>query len=370
MARRRVTLLCVLLALLMGVRIGPGVRVAWRTPAARAADGTPKNDDASAQDRAKEFLVQGVELLKRAQYQAALERFDAAYGLVASPNIHYDRALAYLGMGRQAAALEAFEAFLADASHPPSGKREQAQSHQTDLRTRVARLDASALPLGAEVGVDGSGRGRTPFARSIYLDPGPHEISIRLSATAGVIREPVNARPGQTVEVTLHPDPPAIAAVAPPAAAHQAPRLDPAGEPPPPAMSEPWLSSRGAGTGAIAAAAGGLVLLGAGVTFGILAQREGDSLTRDSRSATDAHPVLYDPHKQSSGKADQRLETVFVSAGAVALAGGIVLYALNRRRATESSAAGKSVRAGTGYVLTGAPLFGPGLAGANLRMRF
>ena len=183
--RRRVALAGLVVALLIGVRFERGVRVAWGVSAARAADGTPENNDASARDKAKDLLVEGVDLLKRAQYQAALERFDTAYALVPSPNIHYDRALAYLGLGTQAAALEAFEAFLADATHPPPGKREQAESYQTELSTRVAQLDASALPPGAEVGVDGRGHGTTPLARSIYLDPGAHEISISLSVPVG-----------------------------------------------------------------------------------------------------------------------------------------------------------------------------------------
>jgi hypothetical protein len=278
--------------------------------------------------------------------------------------------LAYLGLKRQAAALEAFEAFLADATRPPPGKRERAQSYQTDLRTRVARLDASALPPDAEVGVDGSARGTTPLARSIYLDPGAHEISICLSGTPGVIREPVNARAGQAIEVTLHPDPPAVAMVASTAATPSSPLPDSAGDVSPPTASGPWFASTRARTGAIAAAAGGVVLLGVGLTFGLLAQREGDNLTSDSRRAISTQPVLFDPNKQSSGQADQRLETIFVSAGAVALAGGIVLYALNRHRAAESGASGKSIPARAAYVLTGTPLFGPGLAGGSLRMRF
>src|SRR4051812_21816722 len=84
------------------------------TRAGRAADQTPPPapvDDARPAATAR--LIEGVDLLKRGQYQAALEKFDQAYALIPSPNIHYDRGLAYRGLGRNAAAVDAFEAFLA-----------------------------------------------------------------------------------------------------------------------------------------------------------------------------------------------------------------------------------------------------------------
>ena len=371
-AWHRIPLLGFVGALLIGVRLEPAVRVTWMASVARADDGAAENRDSSARARAKELLVEGVDLLKHAQYESALERFDAAYALVPSPNIHYDRALACVGLQRSAAALEEFETFLDEATHPPSGTREEAQRHVTDLRARVAWLDPNMVPSGAEIIVDGNRRGTTPLARWIYLDPGRHEISIRVSGVAAVIREPVNARAGEAVEVTMDLDPsaPTIAAETRAAAMSPAVRLNFAGETPPPAASKPWLSSTGARNGAILAMAGGVVLLGAGLTFGLLAQRAGDSLTNASRSATPTKPAVLDPQTQNSGKADQRLETILVGAGAVALTGGILLYALNRHRAAGSSASVKSIPARAGYALIGAPLFGSGLAGARLRMQF
>jgi hypothetical protein len=354
------------IALSIGVRFENGIPVAWGNSAARAADRMPKDDEALLRHRAKELLVEGVDLIRRGQYQTALERFDAAYSLVPSPNIYYDRALAYLGLRRPAAALEAFEAFLAESTHPPPGKREEAQSHQTQLLAQVARLDTSALPPGAEVIVDGSGRGKTPLPRSVYLDPGPHEISIFLSTSAARISQPVEARAGQVVAVELHPDPPAVATLAPTAATPLTPQVDwRSGGGPPPASHLGLYS-----TSAIVAAAGGIVLLGVGATFGILAQRAGDSLTRDSQRATPTQPVFYDPGKQQSGRTDQRLEVIFLGAGAATLGASIVLFGLNRHHAAERSASGKSILARAGSAATGSPLLGPGLVGANVRMQF
>ena len=354
------------IALSLGVRFEKGMPVAWGNAAARAADRMPENDDALLRHRAKELLVEGVDLIRQGQYQTALERFDAAYSLVPSPNIYYDRALAYLGLRRPAAALEAFEAFLAESTHPPPGKREEAQSHQTQLLTEVARLDTGALPPGAEVIVDGIGRGRIPLSRSVYLDPGPHEISILRSTSAARISQAVEARAGQVVAVELHPDPPAVAAGAPTAATPLTPQVDWRSEGGPPAVSHSGLYS----TTAMVAAAGGIVLLGIGATFGILAQRAGDSLTSDSQRATPTQRVFYDPGKQSSGRTDQRLEAIFLGTGAATLGASIVLFALNRHQAAERSASGKSILVRAGHAATGSPLLGPGLVGANVRMQF
>jgi hypothetical protein len=355
-----------LIALSLGVRFENDVPVAWGNSAAQAADRTPKDDDALLRHRAKELLVEGLDLIRQGQYQTALERFDAAYSLVPSPNIYYDQALAYLGLRRPSAALEAFEAFLAESTHPPPGKRQEAQSHQSQLLTQVARLDTGALPPGAEVIVDGIGRGRTPLPRSVYLDPGPHEISILLSTSAAPISQPVEARAGQVVTVELHPDPPAVATLAPTAATPPTPEVGWRSESGPPAASHSGPYS----TSAIVAAAGGIVLLGVGATFGILAQRASDSLTSDSQRATPTQRVVYDPGKQRSGRTDQRLEAIFLGTGAASLGASIVLFGLNRHHVAERSASGKSILARAGYTATGSPLLGPGLVGANVRMQF
>src|SRR5215471_12025381 len=87
---------------------------------ARAAD-RPPPVTASARASARAKLVEGVELLRRDDYAHALARFQEAYALVPSPNIHYDIGLAYLGLGRDIDALYAFDAFLAGADQAAQG---------------------------------------------------------------------------------------------------------------------------------------------------------------------------------------------------------------------------------------------------------
>ena len=99
-----------------------------------------------ARETARARLVEGVELLRGKQFAQALAKFDEAYALVPSANIFYDRGLAYQGLGRDADALEAFDAFLAHADHPPPGTREKATHERDQLRTRVATLAVTSDP--------------------------------------------------------------------------------------------------------------------------------------------------------------------------------------------------------------------------------
>ena len=110
---------------------------AYAAPAP-AAPAVEKKED--AREAARSRLVEGVELLRQKQFAQALTKFDDAYALVPSPNIFYDRGLAYQGLGRDADALEAFDAFLAQADHAPPGTREKATRERDALRGRVAAL--------------------------------------------------------------------------------------------------------------------------------------------------------------------------------------------------------------------------------------
>ena len=84
---------------------------------------------------------------------------------------------------------------------------------------------------------------------------------------------------------------------------------------------------------ALSICAAGVALLGAGLTFGALAKRESDSLSRDSANGANM-AVLFDPDKESRGTTYQTLQVVSLVVGGAGLATGIVLYATTRGRAT------------------------------------
>jgi hypothetical protein len=338
--------------------------------AARSAKNQPQPPTEAARRIATSRLVEGVDLLKKGQYATALGKFDEAYALVPSPNIHYDRGLAYLGLGQNAAALEAFEAFLAGATRPPEGKREQAQRHRDNLRPRVARVELASDPTGAEVTVDGRAYGSTPLGRTIYLDPGSHELAARIRSTGAGAVERIAAAAGQELKVTLKLAPARVSVAQVPLraslAAGPAPTSSATNGSTENLPREADSRSR-AQAWTIVAVSGGVALLGAGLTFGLLTRHYGNGLTADSQARAG-----FDPKKEDNGLKYQTLEEVFLTVGAVALVGGVVAYALERRHAARESAASgrRSASSRAAWSLTGAPVLGPALAGARVGVLF
>jgi hypothetical protein len=258
---------------------------------------------------ARAKLVEGVAALKRGEPGAALARFEEAYKLVPSPKIHYDFGLAYVGLGRQADAVAAFERFLAEAPDAPPDKRAKAASLAAMLRGQLAEAEAEAEARPAPIVV---GSGPQPAGPPVH-PTSPSETTALLS-------------PGMLDEQSDE------GVIVPAATASQNDRL------------------RRRRIAAVAIGAAGAAFLTAGVVFGALAQREDDSLTRDSQMATATHPTPFDASKESRGLTYERLQIAGLAVGAVAVVTGTVLYAASRR--------GLVVEPGAGAALAGATVRG------------
>jgi hypothetical protein len=149
---------------------------------------------------ARAKLVQGGEMLKRGQFEDALARFQEAYKLVPSPKIQYNFGLAYRGLGRKADALEAFERFLAEAKDAPPDTRQTAERGRAQLLGQVTVLEVKTDLPDAEVFIDGRSYG-TARASGIYLDPGPHQLSVEKPGQGTAYTERINATAGQRITV-------------------------------------------------------------------------------------------------------------------------------------------------------------------------
>jgi Tetratricopeptide repeat len=294
--------------------------VALPVRAARAD--APPGAGPSARESAHAKLVEGVELLKRGDFGEALRRFEDAYAVVPSPNIHYDLGLAYLGLDRAPDALAAFDRFLAEAKDAPSDRREKAERHREGLRARVATVRLSSDVASADVTVDGRARGGAALGGALYLDAGHHRIAVS-SPRAGTTRiAEVDVRAGQTLELTLRLlDAPEAGIGAPFARA-----------PAPSAPSPTEDVGRSLRTWGIVAAAAGVALAGGGVVFGLLARREGDRV-----SAASLAYGTFDPGQEQRGTRDQTIEAVLIAAGATAALSGTVLFAVGRKHEAEKS---------------------------------
>jgi hypothetical protein len=188
------------LAALFAVAIAstPGVAVASPAGEAKAA--------------ARKKLVEGADLLKHGDFQAALARFQAAYDLVPNPKIQYNFGLAYMGLGRNADAFQAFLAFLGEASDASTDTITKARGYKDGLVQKICRLTVRADADGATIGVDARSYGLTPRREEILLDAGTHVLLVEKAGVGRRFSRTFEAVPGGslTLEATLlaiEPDP-------------------------------------------------------------------------------------------------------------------------------------------------------------------
>ena len=339
---------------------------AHAAPTAPPAAPAPAAGTEAAKETAHARLVEGVELLRGKQFAQALAKFDEAYALVPSANIFYDRGLAYQGLGRDADALEAFDAFLAHADRAPPGTRDKATHERETLRERVATLAVTSDPPGAEISVDGRRRGVTPLSGALYIDAGPHEVAARNVSSGIVTTERIVAAPRETVRLTLRfgvaETQPSSSKGLPPQSRADAPSPAPAlvdGHRSSDAV-EPRSGSR-FDVPTLTFASIGAVFLATAATFAILGQRESDSVMNAS---------MWDSPKDSAGKRDNTLAEVFLAAGAAAVTTSAVLFGIRESRQHAERAKAERARSQARVTVDGDASVAPGFAGARLRLTF
>jgi hypothetical protein len=252
------------------ILVAIGLSLASLTPAAAARD--PK-----AVARAK--LMEGAQLLQQGDYEEALSRFQEAYESVPSPKIFYNYGLALRGLGRNAEAIAAFDRFLAEAPDAAADKRTDATRRRAELLKKVAILEISSEETGAEIVIDGTSYGQIPRTRPIYLDGGPHLLSVRKGTAQHVQRLTAERGQKQTIVVsllasTLTP-PPAQATVGslPPTIPSPA-RPEPAGTGPEPDRPTP---SNGLRVAAWSTGAASVVFLAGGAIEMVMASQKLDT---------------------------------------------------------------------------------------------
>jgi hypothetical protein len=152
----------------------------------------PKTD---AHDR----LDEGSALYRRGDYQGALRKFEEARALYPSPKLYFNLGQALTRLGRTAAAIDAFEKFLAEAPDAVPERRQDAERFLGELRPRVGFLRVIAAS-GSEIAVDGQPAGAAPLRRTIPVDPGTHQVTARApGAPIGHVGS-VEVAMGQTVD--------------------------------------------------------------------------------------------------------------------------------------------------------------------------
>ena len=97
---------------------------------------------------------EGIALYKARDYRHAVEKFLQAYSLDGDPNLLFNIARCYEGLGDRASAIEKYEAFMAKPDADPQGNRRAAEAIRA-LRKQASAANetgAAASPAARHVG--------------------------------------------------------------------------------------------------------------------------------------------------------------------------------------------------------------------------
>jgi len=187
----------------------------------------PSDPDATPerQEAARRYKL-ALDLAKDGSLDASIAELERAYALAPSFRILYNLALVQLQLKDHAAALQAFERYLADGGDDvPEERRQQVTAEIERLQSRVGKLDVAAAPAGWTVLVDGVERGTTPLPAPLLVNTGRRHVEVRRDGKSQSRVEQVASGQVVPVKLTFEPPPP-----------------PPAPPPPPPPMRDPRLA--------------------------------------------------------------------------------------------------------------------------------
>jgi hypothetical protein len=314
----------------------------------------------AAKKQAQALQVEGLALLQKGDARAALQKFDEAFRLVASPKILFNRGKAHRALGQDVEALADYERFLDEAPYAPKESRAEAERTVAALRPKLSYLEIQTDDVGSTIAVDGREIGTAPLARPVVVLPGTHEIRMAksgmnddtrsVSPIAGqklrvvVKLTPVVASaPPPPVAPPVRVPPPDVVPVTPPSKQTDGDGVPPP-PPPPPAREQSWQI-----TAAWVAAGAGALFLGTGITAQLLSSSKYDEFN-NTRTTANPSGQCNKALAQSGGgpcqgiidAADLRksISIAGYAAAGVSLVGALVLYLT-----APSSSAGHEVAA-------------------------
>jgi hypothetical protein len=182
----RVALACALALIAAPVRAGD-------PPAAPAAD--------PAKTAAQALVTDGIALLTGQHYDAALDKFLAAYDAYPSPKILLNIASTLRDMGRLADAANTYERYLED---PRTGAERVGEVKQivNDLDTKLALLVVEVTPPGSDISIDGGPWITIGVTLSMRITAGTHLVRAR-KAGLEETEVSINGFEGQRKDLSL-----------------------------------------------------------------------------------------------------------------------------------------------------------------------
>ncbi|MBN2343102.1 MAG: tetratricopeptide repeat protein [Deltaproteobacteria bacterium] len=302
-------------------------------------------------DEATSAFKEGVELFDKGEYKKASEAFRKANRLNSNWKILYNIGQSEASSKRYGLALEAFEAYLAQAGDDIDlARRDEVLAEVQRLKLMVGSLDIAA-PDDSLVYVDGEIRGTTPLAGPILVSSGiTHTVEIKQGDTL-LHTQPIKLSSGQTRAVTVESPEPNTSAGDTAATGKSSDNTNNStGATDSATVNTADAPSRIPAITLIAV--GGAALI-AGAVTGSIALKRGNTLESD-------YPDGVPPEKEDDMKSVDNLALttdILLGVGIVSAAVGTILLIRNKKHAEESP-------------ITAAPVFGPQLTGFVIERRF
>jgi tetratricopeptide (TPR) repeat protein len=143
------------------------------------AHAAPKKADPKT-DAAEALIQEGIKLRRVGRDDAALEKFDRAYGLTPTPRAAAQKGLCLQALGRftEAEVLLA-QSLEGDADPWVAKNRSTIKDSIEVVKTKIGRFEISGSPVGAHVTVDGREVGQFPLSGMVRINEGAAVLEVQ-----------------------------------------------------------------------------------------------------------------------------------------------------------------------------------------------
>lgn len=166
---------------------------------------TAARDDDSVFNEARGRYNRGIELYNDGDFKLALIEFERANTLRPNWRILYNIGEVHFQLNNYAAALKAFEQYLADGKNDvPEKRRATVEKDIETLKMRTAYVTVTTNVPGAEIAIDDTPIGTTPLPPNYLTDAGNHRITASKAGFTGATKLlAIAGREHQTVALEL-----------------------------------------------------------------------------------------------------------------------------------------------------------------------
>jgi hypothetical protein len=151
--------------------------------------------------QAGQHFERGVALFNETDYRAALVELKRAYEIAPNAAVLYNLGQTNYQLQNYAAALSAFERFIAESGESPSHKQEVEDMIKT-LRLRVGKIQITTSLPDTEITVDDDLVGRTPLTAAVVVSVGRRKVTALHNGRTAETRY-VDVSAGDTVKVSV-----------------------------------------------------------------------------------------------------------------------------------------------------------------------